>query len=157
VLFRSIESIHNGCIEGGFDYTELNWKRSVRIAGNFGSPQPVYEENNFMTNSNKLVQITSEMIYEFNLVTDLLPAYIWQPIIQDSYLADQLIISDYNIRSAGKDMKLNQHMPLGETSLFDGRKVRLKDSPEFTHYDNNTRSNFEATFIDEIQEPKKFM
>jgi len=152
-----IQSTHNGCVEGGFDYTQLNWKRSVRIAGEFGKPEPQFEENNFITPSNKVVQITAEMPYQFTLLTDLLPSYIWGPIIQDKYLADELFISDYNKLTAGKDDKLNTNNPLGGPSLFDKRPVRLAESPSLTHYDNNTRSNFEAVFIDAIKEPKKFM
>jgi len=152
-----IESTNNGCVEGGFDYTDLNWKRSVRIGGKFGNPEPQFEENNFVTTTNKLVQITAEIPYQFTLVTDQLPSYIWQPIIQDKYLADELYVSDYNKLSAGKDDKFNENTPLGGPSLFIKRPVRLSESPSFTHPENNTRSNFEAVFVDAIKEPKKYM
>jgi len=92
-----IETIHNGCIEGGVDYTGMNWIRSIRIPGIFGKPTFRLETDNYFDTQNNKTQIRDQIVHEYTLQTERLPSSVMAPIINDKILANQIFITDYNL------------------------------------------------------------
>ena len=93
-----IETIHNGCIEGGIDYTGMNWIRSVRIPAIFNPSYRLETDNYFDTNNNK-TQIRDQVVTEYTLSTERLPSSVMVPFIKDRILANSIFITNYNLFS----------------------------------------------------------
>ncbi len=94
-----IQTVHNGCILGGFDYTGLDWLKSVRIPADFGDKTPRLETDNYINTQYKKKQIRDEVINEYTLSTERLPSYILNPLINDQLLANEVFITTYNLFS----------------------------------------------------------
>lgn len=92
-----IESVHNGCIEGGVDYTGMNWLRSIRIPGKFGNKVPRIEVDNYVSTNRKVLQIQDQIINEYTLFTKRVPESVLNPLVQDKILANNIFITDYNL------------------------------------------------------------
>lgn len=94
-----IESVHNGCIEGGIDYTGMNWLRSIRIPGKFGNLVPRIETDNYVSTNRKIIQIQDQVVNEYTLFTRRVPEAVLIPLVQDKILANEIFITDYNLDS----------------------------------------------------------
>ena len=94
-----IEAIQNGAIEGGIDYTGMNWLKSVRIPGKFGFKTPRLERDSYENTSREVTQIQDKVINEYRLETRMLPANIFDPLLEDGFMSNQIFITDYNVRS----------------------------------------------------------
>jgi hypothetical protein len=95
-----IESTQNGNIEGGqFDFTGLNWYQSLRIPGIFGNPTPVYTSGRYTTSTRKIVQNKDKMGNQWFLNTKLLSWDVIQVLIYNKMLANEILMTDYNIKS----------------------------------------------------------
>jgi len=92
-----IESVHNGCIQGGVDYTGMNWLKSIRIPGKFGNLVPRMEVDNYVSTNRKIIQIQDQIINEYTLSTRRVPEAVLVPLVQDKILANQIFITDYNL------------------------------------------------------------
>jgi hypothetical protein len=92
-----IETIHNGCIEGGFDYTGMDWIRSIRIPAIFGDKIQRLETDNYFDTQNNKTQIRDQVVNEYSLKTKRLPSSVMTPLIEDKILANQIFITDYNL------------------------------------------------------------
>jgi len=94
-----IEAVQNGCIEGGVDYTGMNWLLQVRIPGKFGFVQPTLVTDEYESTTRVITQVQDQMIDNFSLQTTMLPSFIMDPIYKDSLLGDTIKITDYNVIS----------------------------------------------------------
>jgi len=93
-----IESTQNGNIIGNqFDFTGLNWYGSVRIPAVFGKPVPIYEEDRYVSETRKKKQIQDKMSREWFLTTKKLSWEIVEVLIYNKMLANEILITDYNI------------------------------------------------------------
>jgi len=93
-----IESTQNGNIEGSdFDYTGLEWYQSFRIAGKFGNPTPVFEEDRYTTETRKIRQIKDKMGREWTLKTGKVNYEVGEKLIYNKMLANEILITDYSI------------------------------------------------------------
>jgi hypothetical protein len=95
-----IETVRDGCIEGGIDYTGLEWLTQVRIPGKFGFKTPRLERDFYETNTRKVAQIQDKVISTYELRTSLLPSFISDALIEDGFMASSIFITDYNLISA---------------------------------------------------------
>ena len=94
-----IETQRDGCIEGGIDYTGLNWLTQVRIPGKFGFKEARLERDFFTTNTRAVAQVQDQVINTYDLRTSLLPSFIMDPLLEDGFMASTIFITDYNGRS----------------------------------------------------------
>lgn len=93
-----IESTQNGNIIGNqFDFTDLNWYGSVRIPAIFGKPTPIYETDRYISETRKKRQIQDKMSREWFLSTKKLSWEIVNVLIYNKMLANEILITDYNI------------------------------------------------------------
>lgn len=93
-----IETIHNGCVEGGIDYEGMDWIRSVRIPAIF-NPSYQFEEDNYFDTTNNKTQIRAQVVTNYTLSTERLPSSVMVPFIKDRLLANQIFITNYNLFS----------------------------------------------------------
>ncbi len=93
-----IETTQNGNIIGNqFDFTDLNWYGSVRIPATFGNPTPIYEEDRYVSETRSKRQIQDKMSREWSLITKKLSWEIVNVLIYNKMLANEILITDYNI------------------------------------------------------------
>lgn len=106
-----IETVRNGCIEGGIDYTGLDWVTQVRIPGKFGFKTSRIERDFYETNTRRVAQIQDQVINTYELRTELLPAFISDPLLEDGFMANNVFITDYNLISA-RDIRQLEVVPV---------------------------------------------
>jgi hypothetical protein len=92
-----LESIQSGRIESGNDYNALNWRRAVRFRGFFGRAEAELVTDNYQDGDRVVRQIQDRIDTTYNLETELLPSNIYNVMIYNDLLANELTISDYNL------------------------------------------------------------
>ena len=92
-----LESVQNGCIENGFDYTDLNWRRMHRLPAVFKIDAPVEEVSNYIGTNRTVKQIQEKVHYAYNLNTEPIPIAIGNLILTDMLLGNIITATDYNI------------------------------------------------------------
>lgn len=108
-----VESTQNGNIFGNdFDFTGLNWYQSLRIPGKFGDPSPLFETTEYETSTHKRTQNKAKMGIEWSLNTKLLSWEVVEILIYNKLLANQILITDYQIKAESlwrrKDMFMQE-------------------------------------------------
>jgi hypothetical protein len=131
-----LDTIKNGQIEGGLDYTGMNWPTAVRLQGKFGDKQATLETDNYVNPNRRTVQIQDQVTFEYSLQTSLIPDFIINPIFKDDILSNEILISDYNIYNH-ENFKL---LPVYPVSFDDATYFRM-----------NTNGVFSMTFTDKVQ------
>jgi len=131
-----IEMVKNGFIEGGIDYRGMNWLSSARIPGKFGFKTPRLERDSYENTSRQVVQIQDKVINQYRLETDMLPSNIFDSILEDGFMANQIFITDY-----------------GAISYNDLRKVEVVPTnyTETNTYANNRHGRFVIEFDEKTQ------
>lgn len=94
-----IETVQNGCIQGGIDYTGLNWVSSVRLNGYFYEITPRTEVENFVSTDRSVKRIQETTVLRYQLDTKLASIETIGPLKNDKLMADSILITDYNVRS----------------------------------------------------------
>jgi len=94
-----IETVRTGCIQGGIDYTGLNWITSVRVKGFFYEITPRTETDNYLSLSRKVTQIQETTVRRYQLDTKLLPSAILNDLKDDGLMSTDIFITDYNLLS----------------------------------------------------------
>lgn len=126
-----IETYQKGSILNGFDYTGINWYQSIRIKGKFGNKTPSLTDNNYQNTNREIIQIQTKIENTFSLETQLLPSNIFNPLNYDNLLANDIFVTDYNIK--------NQE-------LYRREPVYFSNFEEITNHELSTQSNFVYTF-----------
>lgn len=133
-----IESYQTGTIlRSGFNYDELGlnngWYASYRIKGKFGNKKPSYETDVLLTSNRRLLQIQDSIKYEYSLQTLPIPSNIAKVLIEDTLLANQILISDYS---------------LSNTEVFRRVEVAVNSISDVKTYDSSKNVIYEITFGD---------
>lgn len=130
-----VETIMSGKIEEtGLDYTNVNWKHSLRFDGYFGKQQPTYEIDEVVQKDNEVKPIRSELINEYELRGDIVSDCVTSELINYHLRANNIFVSDYNRLNHRGDYK--------------GFPVRLKSPDDFTYINKSRKANFTITFAD---------
>jgi hypothetical protein len=80
-----------------FDFTNSNFKDSIRVSGLFGLAQPAPEVNNLITKGRKVVKTTREFVKKYELICDPLTSCESTRIVDFHLLnGDDYFISDHN-------------------------------------------------------------
>ncbi len=135
-----IETNQNGNIIGStFDFTDLNLYQSYRIRGKLTETTPELESDRFFNNDYELKQIQDKVINKWLLKTEKLARSISVLLSNDSVLANEFLITDYNI--------INE-------AVF--RRIPLyPESMEKPDIGKTTRPIWEVTFTDKIEDKIK--
>ena len=76
---------------------ENGWYQSYRIKGKLTELSPKLEVDTYFTSVYKKTQIQDKVIRQFELQTNLIPSFIERILIDDNILANEFLVSDYNI------------------------------------------------------------
>lgn len=98
-----IESYQSGnIISNAFDYTDLivgGWYSSYRISGIFGFKTPVLESDSYLTSDYVKSQIQDKIKTEYTLRSKLLSPETVDNIVFDAMLANDILVTDYNLNN----------------------------------------------------------
>ena len=125
------------------DFTNSNFKDSVRFNGFFGNREPKTEVNNLITKGRKVEKITRENLNMWTLRTDPVTICVTRRLLNFHFLCeDTILISDHNA---------SNHDYL----LFDVPVV-IEDTPEIEYIDRSRLAKITATFGDRAKLSKSF-
>ncbi len=130
-----IETINSGRIESGNDYDSLKWKRSLRIRGFFGNKTPSLESDNYLDGERVIKQIQDKIVNEYTLETELIPSVVFNLLIYNDMLSNEIFVSDYNIKNAEN---------------YKGLRV-VPDAISSRYFEKNQNGSFEITFKDRVE------
>lgn len=134
-----IETYNTGYIEGGFDYRNLNfggppnahqygvlkgWGQQIRWYGRLDIVNHPTEIDNIYDNYRDLKQVQTQIEDEYNLRLDFIKTDISKQIIKDNFLADFILLSDYNADNVDdyKNVKVSL-LSVGEPQPFRNKTI----------------------------------
>jgi hypothetical protein len=131
-----IETVRTGCIQGGIDYTDLNWITSVRIKGFFYEIDPRLERESYQTTNREEKQIQETTVLRYQLETKLIPSVIFNDLKDDGLMATDILITDYNL-----------------VSYEDLRQIKVvrTEFGDFNTFRRSRRGRFIVVFDEKIQ------
>lgn len=92
-----IKTFQNGEIQGGLDYTGLDWGLEFRVPGKFFKGVPEFEKDTYLTSRRIETQIQDQIIRTYILECDFIPAILSTQLIENSMLSNRFLIMDYNL------------------------------------------------------------
>lgn len=95
------KSIQNGYIQGGLDYTGLEWEYEYRIPGKLIEETPESIKTTFQTSDYVENQIQSQIIRAYKLHFEMIPSALTDLLLDDNLTGNTLLIRDYNIWNHG--------------------------------------------------------
>lgn len=128
-----LDTIQNGNILRGLDYTGLNWPQSFRVEGFFGNKQREFITDNYTTQAGRTKrQIIDKIVLSYELRIDFIPSLISKQIADEQLLANIITINDYNTPNA---------------EIYRSLEV-YPDEIETTNFENNVNSKYLIKFTD---------
>ena len=122
-----LEWYQSGVIMSGFDYSGIGWYQSLRIDGFFGKKTPELNIDNYQDKDRRVKQIQTKIINSYTLTTHLLPSYIGDLLNEDSILANDIYITDYNLLNS---------------KLYRRFNVYVSDIKNVEHHNFSKRTNY---------------
>ncbi len=135
--------VQNGVIEGGLDYTGLNWDTEIRIKAKVRYQAPILTVDNFQNSNRKITQIQDKTIENFEIETGLIPSKIGDLFVKTGVVSNQIYFTDYNLFAYKKYQEFN--VVITEISDFKGN-YNLNSTGSFTfiaeeRIQNNVKRN----------------
>jgi hypothetical protein len=125
------------------DFTDSNFKDSVRFNGFFGNREPGTEINNLIDKGRKVVKVTRENVNKYVLRTDPIEICMSKQLIDFHFLnEDSILISDHN--------RYNH-----DFQIFD-KEVAITEEPKIEYIESDRRAKISATFGDRKLEDKSY-
>ena len=140
---RVFSEFNSYYLKDKIDFTDSNFKDSVRFGGYFGNRQPKTEINNLINKGRKVEKVTRENLNVYELRTYPLNICITRQLLDFHFLnEDKILISDHN--STNHDYL-----------LFD-KDVVLENSADVNYRDGSRLADITATFGDREKLSKSF-
>jgi hypothetical protein len=130
-----IETIRNGCIEGGVDYSGLNWKTQIRLKGKITGEREI-ETESYVNTSREEKQIQDKVINKYTLTTKGIQSIVFDDLMEDGFMANVIKLTDYTIFSY--------------RNLRDV-EVRIEEYTEQNEYWTTRNANFVIGFVELVQ------
>ena len=137
-----IKGTQNGYIQGGLDYEGLNWSYQFRISGKLFNLAPDYEKTTYLNSSRVVKQIQAQVIRNYELTLDFIPAKLQDFIINDWLLSNEISVIDYNLFNA-------ETLSLTEVFLVP------ESVDDLENFDRSRNSNISMTFKEMKQDKIK--
>ena len=134
-----IETVRNGCIEGGVDYSGLNWRTCMRIPG-FLTIERELETESYVNTSREEKQIQDKVINNYTLRTKGIQSIVFDEYLEDGFLANNIYLTGYNLLTY-KDIR--------------NKLVRISEYATQNTYSTTRNGNFEIKFVEKIQDKIK--
>lgn len=137
-----IKTFQNGYIQGGLDYTGLNWGLEFRVGGKLTYGVPDFEKDTYLSSGRRETQIQDQIINNYSLECDLIPSVISRQMIENSMLSNEYLIMDYNL--------------FNDKSLtYQDISVYPEGVEEAEYFAQSTNGNFTFAFSDRIKDKVK--
>ena len=125
------------------DFTDSNFKDTVRFNGFFGNREPETQINNLISKGRKVLKVTRENLNKYTLLTDPINVCMTKQILDKHFVNEDVIrISDYN--------RFNH-----DFSIID-KDVVLTDTPEIEYINLDRKAKIIAIFGDRKLEDKSY-
>lgn len=125
------------------DFTDSNFKDTVRFNGFFGNRNPETEINNLIDKGRSVVKVTRENLNKYTLETDPIEIGMTIQLLDKHFINEDIIrISDYN--------RYNH-----DYKIFD-KEVILVDTPEVEYIYKDRRAKITAIFGDKTMRDKSY-
>jgi hypothetical protein len=96
-----IESIQNGEIEGGLDYTGMNWYQSIRLKGEFRKKSIQSEVVKYNGSDLRAIENQAQNFRKYEAEVRQIPFEVGKRITEDFVLSNQIFVTDYGIFTHG--------------------------------------------------------
>lgn len=117
--------------------TSISWYDSIRLPGFFGNEKSTYEKLSVEYANGQINNIRNKTLQRYEWLSGLLPKYIHDRLKAYGFMADELLVSDYNEHNADYDIK---------------KKAVFIDSGYEPNHNPHTRlANVKAEFVEAIQ------
>lgn len=133
-----VESIQNGLIENGIDYTGLEWYMSFRIHGSFGDKSRQTEVSRYQNTSRVLQDNQIINLHNYNLTLKNIPQNVADHLIDDVLLGDKVFLTDYRIFSGNQYKRIDcKFLEVSESNNDQGVRngsyiIEMQDSNQGT-------------------------
>lgn len=127
-----VEWYQMGSIASGFDYTGIGWGQSLRINGYFGKKTPKLELDYYQDINRDRRQIQATNNSTYSLSTELLPSYIFDVLNEDTILANDIYITDYNLLNTHPFRRFNVAIESITDAVHQNFSKRMSFTYEFT-------------------------
>ena len=88
----------NGNIESNeFNFTGMNWYQQIRFNGILWNKQSEFIEDSYFSSNRTITQIQDQIKNTYNLQIEFVQDSVSKFIIENNLLANQILITDYNI------------------------------------------------------------
>ena len=135
-----IKTIQNGIIEGGIDYTGMEFEQQIRIVGDISGAERTLEVDRYLSQNLTLEQIQEKVIKNYTIKTRLLPTNIASPLLDDKVMANSIKITNYGF------FEFDCHLDL---------EVVLEEFTESLYFSKTKDGSFELNFTARIQDLRK--
>jgi len=136
-----IKSFQNGNIEGGIDYTGMNWEQRIRVRGNFKKLPRVYTVENYRDTNQKIEQIQHGVEKFFSLRTKLLPSQVSNPLMDDTFLGNSVFISDYDLFANERFIDLQVYPIEPEDEVYPAEQTKGFHNIKLSSVDRKRKRN----------------
>lgn len=121
----------NGRIRGAeYNYQDMNITQYIRVDGRFASWNPSLEKDEVIYSNYERIQVQDEIINSYEFESRLVDSVISKLLINDMMLADEIIVSDFNIFNHRQDyvgLRLRQdEVSIEELAYSDKAVLNLK-------------------------------
>ena len=96
-----LKATQNGYIQGGMDYTGINWVFEYRISGKLFEETPEFINTTYLSTSREEQQRQAQTIRVYKLHLIMISSNISAMLIDDNVMANKLTVMDYNIWNHG--------------------------------------------------------
>lgn len=101
-----MDIVMNGNLQKiGVDFTDLNWKDSIRVRGFFGNREPQFEEDNLVSRLFERRQISMSQTNEYKFQTNLIPSCVTSQIWDFFLFGNDIFMTDYNLNNHSYNFK----------------------------------------------------
>ena len=95
-----MDIVQNGFLRrDNVDFTDTNWKHSIRVRGFFGNREFQMEEDILVNRSFERKQISMSQTNEYRFQTNLIPSCVTNEIIDFFLFANDIFFTDYNLNN----------------------------------------------------------
>lgn len=125
------------------DFTDSNFKDSIRFKGFFGNREPQTQINNLYTKGRKLQKVTRENLNQYTLKTDPVEINITRALLDWHFLnEDTILMTDHN--------QFNH-----DYAIFD-KPMAIPETPEVEYFYANRLAKLSGKFVDRIADEKTY-
>ncbi len=126
------------------DFTESNFKDSIRVPGFFGNREPQFEENYLVNRDFTKKQISIKQVNEYKFQTNSIPSCITNIIYDFILYSDDIFMNDYNSNNHSYEFKnFPVKLATNEGTTYTNTSRRAKLNLLFNDkHENNLKRNY---------------